>query len=196
MATSPERARRPRASAAERILRATARVIVERGATALTMSDVAEEAGVSKGLIHYHFHDKETLLTRLVEWMTANLILREAEALVESAPRHAIDDLWGWLAAELERGHVRVLNELAEVRDLLVRRAVLDGARSRRAAAAESVEHLFALLGLKLRVPAPLVADVWVAFIDGLALSTVVVPAAEPRAAFDVLWLSLLSHAE
>jgi hypothetical protein len=58
------------------------------------------------------------------------------------------------------------------------------------------VAHLFALLGLRLRVPAPLVADVWVAFVDGLALSTVVVPAAEPRAAFDVLWLSLLSLAE
>src|SRR5919199_673237 len=91
---SPPVPRRPRASAAERILRAAARAIVERGAAAVSMHDVAEEAGVSKGLIHYHFHDKETLLARLVEWMTRNLVAREEGAIAESQPRHAIDDLW------------------------------------------------------------------------------------------------------
>src|ERR671932_2690500 len=116
MASPTGPAPRPRAGAAERILRATARTIVERGAVALTMHDVAEEAGVSKGLIHYHFHDKETLLARLAEWMTRNLVARERAALAESTPRHAIDDLWGWLEGELERGHVRVLLELAEWR--------------------------------------------------------------------------------
>jgi len=49
---------RPRADAAERILRAAIRCIVTSGAAALTMHEVSEEAGVSKGLIHYHFHDK------------------------------------------------------------------------------------------------------------------------------------------
>src|SRR6476661_1707596 len=105
---------RPRADAAERILRAAVRRIVASGAAALTMHEVAEEAGVSKGLIHYHFHDKETLLARVVEWMTRNLISRERRALAESSPRHAIDDLWTWLSAELERGHVRVLMELTQ----------------------------------------------------------------------------------
>src|SRR6476661_7614582 len=105
---------RPRADAAERILRAAIRCIVTSGAAALTMHEVAEEAGVSKGLIHYHFHDKETLLARVVEWMTRNLVARERAALAESTPRHAIDDLWAWLSAELERGHVRVLMELTQ----------------------------------------------------------------------------------
>src|SRR5829696_5785143 len=101
--STPRAPRRQRADASERILRATARVIVRSGAVALTMHDVAEEAGVSKGLIHYHFHDKETLLARLVEWMTRNLVAREQEAIANSAPRGAIDDLWTWLASELER---------------------------------------------------------------------------------------------
>jgi AcrR family transcriptional regulator len=61
-ATAP----RPRVDAAERILRAAIRRIVASGAAALTMHEVSEEAGVSKGLIHYHFHDKETLLARMV----------------------------------------------------------------------------------------------------------------------------------
>ena len=56
-----------RLSTPERILYAAAMRIVEGGTANLSMQDVADAAGVSKGLIHYHFHDKETLLTRLIE---------------------------------------------------------------------------------------------------------------------------------
>ena len=59
-----------RLSTPERILYAAAARIVAGGTANLSMQDVADAAGVSKGLIHYHFHDKETLLTRLIEWMT------------------------------------------------------------------------------------------------------------------------------
>jgi AcrR family transcriptional regulator len=182
--------------AAERILRAAVRRIVISGANALTMHEVAEEAGVSKGLIHYHFHDKETLLARMVEWMARNLVTREREALAHSIPRHAIDDMWGWLAAELERGHIRVLLELAQWRGPLVERAVHAANLERRSAAAESIDRLFTLLALRPRVPAALLADVVVPFIDGLAAATGMDPEFNPRAAFDVLWLSLLSLAD
>ena len=160
------------------------------------MSEVAEEAAVSKGLIHYHFHDKETLLARLVEWITRSLLERERRALSDSEPRQAVDDLWRWLEGELERGHIRVLNELSEWRGELVKRSIRESARSRRVTAAGTVEHLFELLGLQLRVPSGLVAEVVVAFMDGLAVSSVVAPEANPRASFDVMWLALLSLAE
>ncbi len=160
------------------------------------MHEVAEEAGVSKGLIHYHFHDKETLLARMVEWMTQNLVARERGALAASAPREAIDDLWRWLSSELERGHVRVIVELAEWREPLVRGAVRVAAGARRAAAASSIDRLFTLLSLRPRVPAALLADVVVAFIDGLAVATGLESERDPRAAFDVFWLSLLNLAE
>ena len=182
--------------AAERILRAAVRRIVASGASAVTMHEVAEEAGVSKGLIHYHFHDKETLLARVVEWMTHNLVARERRALAESVPRHAIDDMWAWLSSELERGHVRVLLELAQWRGTLVRRAIHASNLERRQAAAASIEQLFTLLALRPRIPAGLLADVVVPFIDGLAAATEIDPEFNPRAAFDVFWLSLLSLAE
>ena len=188
--------RRPRLDAAERILRAAGRCIVTSGAAALTMHDVAEEAGVSKGLIHYHFHDKQTLLARLVEWMTRSLVARERGALVESVPRQAIDDVWTWLAAELERGYVLVLVELAESREPLVKRAIMDSRRARAAAAAASIERLFALLALRPRIPPSLIADVVVPFIDGLAIGAAADSAFNARAAFDVFWLSLLSLTE
>lgn len=190
-ASPPEH--RPRLDAADRILRAAVRCIVASGAAALTMHDVAEEAEVSKGLIHYHFHDKDTLLARVVEWMTQHLVARERAALEASTPRHAIDDLWTWLSAELERGHVRVLLELAQWRNPLVRRAIHEANLARRAATAASIERLFSLLALRPRIPAPLLADVVVPFVDGLAMTMGIDPEFNPRAAFDVFWLSVLT---
>ena len=161
---------RPRADAAERILRAAIRRIVASGAAALTMHEVSEEAGVSKGLIHYHFHDKETLLARMVEWMTRHLVARERAALAESIPRHAIDDLWKWLESELERGQIRVLLELAEWRGPLVQSAIRESAIARRDASEASIEPRFALLRLRPATPAPLPAAVLVGFSQRLAV--------------------------
>jgi AcrR family transcriptional regulator len=185
-----------RLSTPERILYAAAARIVAAGTANLNMQDVADAAGVSKGLIHYHFHDKETLLTRLIEWMTRESVEREAAALARSAPKTAVDDLWTWVAGEIERGHLRVLNELAQERGPLISDAIRRSARARREAAGATVERLFALLELRPRVPVPLLADVIVAFIDGLAIHASLAPEANHRVAFDVLWLSLLSLAE
>lgn len=195
MATASD-PKRTRLSAPERILRATAYRIVHSGAVALTMQEVAEEAKVSKGLIHYHFHDKDTLLARLVEWMVGHLVQREHEALAHSTPRSALDDLWSWVVGELERGHVRVLIELAEWRSDLVHRASRSAIRMRREAATATVTRLFTLLELRPRVPSGLVADVVVAFVDGLAVATGTDGERNPRPSFDVFWLSLLSLAE
>jgi AcrR family transcriptional regulator len=185
-----------RLSTPERILFAAAARVVAGGTANLSMQDVADAAGVSKGLIHYHFHDKETLLTRLIEWMTRELVDREAATLVRSTPKTAVDDLWMWVAGEIERGHLRVLNELAQERGPLISDAIKLSARVRREAAAVTVDRLFAILELRPRVPVQLLADVIVAFIDGLAIHAALAPDANHRVAFDVLWLSLLSLAE
>jgi len=185
-----------RLSTPERILYAAAARIVAGGTANLSMQDVADAAGVSKGLIHYHFHDKETLLTRLIEWMTHESVGREAATLARSTPKTAVDDLWTWVAGEIERGHLRVLNELAQERGPLISEAIRRSARARREAAMVTVDRLFALLELRPRVPVQLLADVIVAFIDGLAIHASLAPEANHRVAFDVLWLSLLSLAE
>jgi AcrR family transcriptional regulator len=184
-----------RPDATERILKAAAARLAISGATVMTMQEVAEEAGVSKGLIHYHFHDKDTLLARLVMWMAEGLVRREHVALATSAPQGAIDDLWRWLEGELTRGHVRALVELAGWRGGRVLAATVEAMRLRRTAATASVERLFALLALQPRVPTVLLGDLLVTFVDGLAS----IPAragAEARGAFDVLWLALLGLAE
>lgn len=56
-----------RPSKRESILRAAARVVKRAGADALTLDAVAEEAGVSKGGLLYHFDSKEALVRGLME---------------------------------------------------------------------------------------------------------------------------------
>lgn len=59
----PERERR------EEILAGAFRVAVRDKIRGLTVSAVAKEAGVSKGLVFFHFDDKEGLLLALLDWV-------------------------------------------------------------------------------------------------------------------------------
>src|SRR5262245_56130411 len=107
------------------------------------MQDVADTAGVSKGLIHYHYHDKETLLARLIEWLAREAIARERSALAASTPRTAVDDLWAWVSGELDRGHLRVLIELAQERSPAPAAAIREALTARRDATGVLVMRLF-----------------------------------------------------
>ena len=186
----------PPADSPDRILAAAARRLVNGGAATLSMQDVADEAGVSKGLIHYHHHDKDTLLARVVDWMTSELIRREQRALDGATAQTALDQLWRGLEEELERGYPLALIELAHHPGVHVQDAVQRSTSARREAAVATVQSLFRALGLRPRLPAPLLADVVVAFIDGLAVQRVRSPEAQPRLVFDVFWLSMLSLAD
>jgi AcrR family transcriptional regulator len=185
-----------KAPAAGRILEATSQCIVAKGAADVSLQDVAEAAGVSKALIHYHFRDKGELLARLVEWLRAGLVARQEAALTGVAPTAALDALWAWLADELGRGDLRALLDLSLVQGESVQSAVRATAAARRDAAAVVVESLFEKLGLRPRVPAPLVADAFVAFVDGLALNEVVSPERNVRVSFDIFWLAVLGLAD
>jgi AcrR family transcriptional regulator len=182
----------PRGAATGRILEATSACIIQKGAADVSLQDVAEAAGVSKALIHYHFHDKGELLARLVEWLRAGLVARQATALTDVSASAALDALWQWLSDELERGDLRALLDLALVQGESVQAAVRITATARRDAAAAVTTQLFEALGLRPRVPSVLIADAFMAFVDGLALDRVVEPERNARISFDVFWLAML----
>jgi AcrR family transcriptional regulator len=199
--SSPETQRAP-----DRILDAAARRIVAAGVASLAMNDVAAEAEVSKALIHYHFRDKDTLLARLVDRLVRGLVERERAALATYANQHsplAVDALWEWLNGELHRGTIRVLLELGGHEGREVRAASARARTLRREVAGETIGRLFDILDLRPRVPFPLLAQVVVAFVDGLALEVSSGAHDEgsdvtrsPRVAFDVFWLAMLNLAE
>ena len=184
------------ADARERILNATAARLLAVGAAKLNMQDVADEAGVSKGLIHYHFDSKDTLLARTVEWLSARIEKRERDALNEATPQAAIELLWRWLLAELALGHVRALADLAHYPSTAVEVAIRSSVMRRREATVHTVNTLFSALQLRPRVPAELLAEVVLAFNTGLAVDWSFSSDAERRMAFDVFWLAVLSLAE
>jgi AcrR family transcriptional regulator len=159
------------------------------------MSDVALAAGVSKALVSYHLHDKDSLLVALVDAVGADLIARE-EAAVAARSAKTLDAYWVWLREELHAGDLRVLSSLAAYDSQAVRAASRRVARRRREIGAKHVEAVFAQLGMRPRMPAMLVAETLMAFADGLAVAVGLDDERDPRPAFDVLWLALLSIGE
>jgi AcrR family transcriptional regulator len=184
----------------ERILAAAVRRGIAAGAGALSVQDVADEAGVSKALVHYHFHDKDTLLARLVRRLATRVVERERAALSGASPPGVVDAMWEWLDGELARGELRLLVTLSQEHGPEIRRAAALGAAARREVAAATIAAVFTALALVPRVPPAMLSEVVVAFIDGLATRAEGEDAAAavtpPRAAFDVLWLALLNLAE
>jgi AcrR family transcriptional regulator len=184
------------ADARVRIVDAGVRCIAREGVTGASMAAIALEAGVSKALLHYHYHDRSRLLAEIVERIGTQTVERERTAIDERDRMGGLDALWHWLEEELRRGELAALAELALVREAPVRRATRATASSRRQSAARTIERLFAELDLTPRVPAPLMADAAVAFVDGLALDVANGSAREPRVSYDIFWLALLGLTE
>ena len=184
------------ADARLRIVDAGVRCIAREGVAGASMAAIAMEAGVSKALLHYHYHDRSRLLAEIVERIGVRAIERERTAIDESGSVGGLDALWQWLEEELRRGELAALAELALAREAAVRRATRATATERRQSAARTIERLFAELDLTPKVPAPLMADAAVAFIDGLALDVANGSAREPRVSYDIFWLALLGLTE
>jgi len=63
----PARTTRDRIETRGRIVDAAYRVLVKRGYHETSVKDIAEEAGVAPGLVHYYFETKEDLLVAAIE---------------------------------------------------------------------------------------------------------------------------------
>ena len=59
--------------ARERILFATFDVVARNTINGTRMPMIARQAGISQGLIHYHFQTKEKLLIAMCKWLFASL---------------------------------------------------------------------------------------------------------------------------
>ncbi len=86
-----KRVRRPPEVRREEILDAAARVLIGKGLSAATMSDVAVEAGVAKGTVYLYFDSKEQLLSGLGARYTEELIRRSGALLERGSYRGFIE---------------------------------------------------------------------------------------------------------
>ena len=73
------RAYRPRPNRPEQILEAACRAIQQRGFAGTRISDVAREAGVSTGTVHYYFEVRDEVLVGALKWASGQLFARRDE---------------------------------------------------------------------------------------------------------------------
>lgn len=85
------------------LLEAASRIIQNNGVNSLTLAAVAQEAGVSKGGLLYHFPNKESLIEGLVAYITQDFTIRvEQEAARDPDPTRPGAWLRGYIRACFE----------------------------------------------------------------------------------------------
>jgi AcrR family transcriptional regulator len=99
MHASPVSPRRLEGDKAQRIVAAMRASVSSRGAAASTFDVVAQEAGVSRGLLHYYFGSKERLLVAVVRDDCDQRIAALGEALERAG---SIDEIVHALVESLE----------------------------------------------------------------------------------------------
>lgn len=93
LAAAPPPRKVNRAERRQQLIGATMRVLARRGYARTTLSDVAAEAGVSHGLVNFHFETKEQLLTETLLFMAEEYRNNWVGALekAESKPAAQLD---------------------------------------------------------------------------------------------------------
>jgi AcrR family transcriptional regulator len=174
---------------ARRIVEAMRSSVAIRGAAGSTFDHVAQEAGVSRGLLHYYFGSKERLLVEVVR--------RDAEVRIQRLEGHlagadSIDAIVDVLVRQLEdfvsedtAAHA-IIHELFSVsrRNEEVREELAELYRRTRGQVAEVLRAKEAAGVVKLRGEAEAVASLLFALGDGLELQLVSDPAWDSTATF------------
>ena len=165
------------------IVEAATRVLARQGYARTSLLDIATEAGMSKGALHYHFPTKDALITKVLD-RACDRVADRARGVWNiagdpiDALRAALRELW--------QVRVEPNDEAAVVADLLAQ-SLHDAslrpqlARYYKVAAAQVVEYLqprLEELGLQPRLPLDILPRILNGLLDGLVMQTIVDPEA------------------
>jgi len=175
---------------AQRIVDAMRESVAERGAAGSTFEQVAREAGVSRGLLHYYFGTKERLLVEVVRRDSEIRVARLDEPL---ASAQSVDDVLEVLVASLtdlidnEPAFFLLLYELfsAGRRNPEIQREVGQLFDRTRSHVAEVLERKQREGVLKLRYDAEAIVAYLFATADGFALQALSDPSRDISAALE-----------
>ncbi len=165
----------------QQVLDAALAVIARRGLSSTSVQDIADEAGLSKGSVHYHFESKDELVERVLDHACQTVEARvrasfEAPGSPVEKVRAAVVTMWG-----LRRDgapEIRVMTELfAQARqNPKICKALGDQLRRARAQILEVGLSSLVAMGLKPRVSIEVIPRLLLAALDGLAIHHIVDP--------------------
>ncbi|MGD8605913.1 MAG: TetR/AcrR family transcriptional regulator [Myxococcales bacterium] len=169
------------AVSSQQIIDAAIRVLARQGYAKTSLLDIAKEAGMSKGALHYHYPTKEALIHAVLE--TACNVVQERTLKAWSpsddpfkALRKSLRELW---ATRAER-----TDEALVVADLLALSLYDESLRPKLAEfyelGAKQIrqyleQHLLSL-GLQPRVPLDILPRIVIGLLDGLVMQAFVDP--------------------
>jgi AcrR family transcriptional regulator len=175
------------------IVEATTRVLARQGYANTSLMDIAKEAGMSKGAVHYHFPTKESLMTVVLKTAAESVTKRTIEAWSAGkdpfqSMNAAIQEMW--------RLRTDLSNEVSVIADLLAqslhdRKLREPGAEYYRAVTSEAQKHLMENLGkvgLQSKLPLEMIPRMVNALLDGFFMQHIVDPeAVREQVVIDVL---------
>lgn len=172
--------RLPVAERREQLIEAALAVASRDGIEAATVRAVAAEAGVSLGVVHYCFQDKDELLRAMAHAITsANLErslgeLPEEAASTESVIENVIDALWAGI--QDSRGPQLLSYELttSSLRHPELNQVAIEQYRGQWAAAEQVLDLVERAAGVGWAVPRATLARSIVAVVDGFSLAWLV----------------------
>jgi AcrR family transcriptional regulator len=162
------------------IVEATMRVLARQGYAHTSLMDIANEVGMSKGAVHYHFPTKEALITQVLEAAVDAVAERTRKVWTASenpliAMRSALRELWSVRAALSD--DVKVVADLLaqSMHDPNLREPLASYYRIAFSQVEEQLRNAQAL-GLKPKIDPAFVPRILHALLDGLALQKIVDP--------------------
>ncbi len=170
------------AISAAQIIAAATRVIAQKGYARTSLNDIAREAGMSKGAVHYHFSTKEALVAKVLETACDAVAERTKDAWQRGgqdpfeALRASVRELWAVRTSGSD--------EVRVVADLLAQALHDESLRPQlagyyRFASAQTTQHLVTVLrsfGLRPKVSPELVPRLLLGLLDGLVMQVFVEP--------------------
>lgn len=171
--------RLPVAERREQLIEAALAVASREGIDGATVRAVAAEAGVSLGVVHYCFRDKDELLRAMAHTITERNLARGMAQMPDAAPARdlvlgVLEGLWANIRAT--RGPQLLTYELTttSLRHPELAQVGVDQYVVSWAAAEHFLEEVERAAGITWRVPRHLVARSIIAAVDGFSLAWLV----------------------
>jgi AcrR family transcriptional regulator len=173
----------------ERIIRAAFTVLSRQGYENTSIKDIAEEAGVAQGLIHYHYKSKQQLVLAVFEYVCEKV---EHDLEGEAGVLEAFEQTKQMLRESHDSNALYIQLIGVSLHDPVIRAGVRDYIRQARTGVEDKARQVLAERGLDAGPARGIAGVVWAAIV-GIMIQGLVDPEFDADEAIDALTAMSLS---